>query len=39
MMMQYRDIEGDGYATPEDAVTAYIEALKTGDLDQMVGGR
>jgi hypothetical protein len=28
-----RIVEGPGYKTPEDAATAYLEALKSGDLD------
>jgi len=30
-------IEGDGYKTPEEAITAYAEALKEMNLDAMIG--
>ena len=29
-------IEGDGFATPEEAITAFAEALQEGDLDKMI---
>ena len=31
-----KKIEGDGYATPEEAAMAYVEALKEQDLDKML---
>ena len=29
-------MEGSGFASPEDAVTAYLEAMKAGDLSGML---